>query len=142
MSCHEWGALSKAPVLPGLFRWGYWRYRTLDQPGWSDIRIPPEVKALAQQGVPRRFFSLESGSRRKAVQAHALIRRRAGPGKGVTVVLSAAGRKQLAAASPVHARAVRLHLVSRLNGAQRKALLTLSQLLHDAAPVEEWSPND
>jgi DNA-binding MarR family transcriptional regulator len=76
------------------------------------------------------------------MEGRALIRRRAGPGKGVTVVLSAAGSKQLAAASPVHAQAVRLHLVSRLNGAQRKALLTVSQLLHDVAPVEEWSPND
>src|SRR5204862_4033594 len=73
------------------------------------------------------------------MEGRALIRRRAGPGKGVTVVLTAAGSKQLAAASPVHARAVRLHLVSRLNGPQRKALLTLSQLLHDVAPVEEWS---
>jgi DNA-binding MarR family transcriptional regulator len=76
------------------------------------------------------------------MEARALVRRRTGPGKGVTVILSAAGSKQLAAAGPVHARAVRLHLLSRLNGAQRKTLLAISQLLHDVAPVEEWSPND
>ena len=75
------------------------------------------------------------------MEGRVLIRRRAGPGKGVTVVLSAVGSKQLSAASPVHAQAVRLHLMSRLNGAQRKALLTLSQLLHDVDPVEEWNPN-
>ena len=76
------------------------------------------------------------------MEGRGLIRRRAGPGKGVTVVLSAAGGKQLAAASPVHAQAVRLHLVSRLDAAQRKALLTVSKLLHDLAPLEVWSPND
>jgi DNA-binding MarR family transcriptional regulator len=76
------------------------------------------------------------------MEGRALVRRRAGPGRSVTVVLSAAGRKQLAAASPVHAQAVRLHLVSRLDEAQRKALLTLSQLLHDVAPDDAWSPHD
>jgi DNA-binding MarR family transcriptional regulator len=76
------------------------------------------------------------------MEGRALILRRLGPGKGVTVVLSAAGSRQLAAATPVHAQAVRLHLVSRLSTAQRKALLALSQLLHDVAPVEAWPPND
>lgn len=76
------------------------------------------------------------------MEERGLVRRRTGPGKGVTIVLSAAGGKQLLAASPVHARAVRLHLVSRLNKAQRKALLALTQLLHDVAPVEEWTPDD
>jgi hypothetical protein len=76
------------------------------------------------------------------MEGRALILRRTGPGKGVTVVLSAAGSKQLAAASPVHARAVRRHLVARLDAAQRQALLTLSQLLHDVAPVEAWRPTE
>jgi len=76
------------------------------------------------------------------MESRGLIGRRAGPGKGVTVVLSAEGRRQLLTARPVHAQAVRQHLVSRLNPAERKALLTISMRLHDVAPEEEWGPND
>lgn len=50
-----------------------------------------------------------------------LVRRKAENPKLVTIAITAAGRKMLAAARPVHARAVRTHLLEKL-GARRKAV--------------------
>lgn len=72
------------------------------------------------------------------MEARGLVRRRPSGSRGVLVVLLAKGAKQLAATKPIHAEAVRKHLVGKLNAEQRRQLLALSKLLHDSPPEEEW----
>jgi DNA-binding MarR family transcriptional regulator len=65
--------------------------------------------------------------------ARGLIHRDKGPA-GVGVVLTEQGRSGLRQARPVHAKAVREHLVDRLSDEERETLLRIAALLAGAEP--------
>jgi DNA-binding MarR family transcriptional regulator len=68
-----------------------------------------------------------------------LVRRDKGPA-GVTVVLTPHGREQLARARPVHAAAVREHLIGRLSAEERAVLLRVAARLDGGGVVAGGGP--
>jgi len=65
------------------------------------------------------------------MQDRALIERRRDQGQAVKIVLTKTGRGRLETARPIHAEAVRRHLLSRLTVEQVDTLVRVSNLLGD-----------
>jgi DNA-binding MarR family transcriptional regulator len=106
LSGSEYGILSRLDDL-GDGRLG--QQALADSMRWAKSRMSHQLTRMAARG---------------------LVRRDQGP-TGVLVVLTAAGRDLLARARPVHAAAVREHLLDRLSAAEQKTLMRIAARLAD-----------
>ena len=102
LSDPDYGVLSRLAGLSG----GQVRQQDLaDSMGWDKSRLSHHLTRMRQRG---------------------LIGREPGDG-AVSVHLTPAGRAALADAVPVHAEAVRRHLLSHLTGEQRQVIISLAR---------------
>ncbi|GLY88449.1 MarR family winged helix-turn-helix transcriptional regulator [Actinoallomurus iriomotensis] len=111
LSGSEYGLLSRLEELGGG-RLG--QQALADAMGWAKSRMSHQLTRMAARGI---------------------VRREKGPA-GVIVVLTADGRELLARARPVHAAAVREHLIDRLGEAERAMLVRIAgRLAGEAEPA-------
>jgi DNA-binding MarR family transcriptional regulator len=93
---------------------GRLRQRELAQAiGWDKSRISHQLTRMQERGLLTRSKTAEHGSR---------------------VAISAVGRDLLESARPVHANAVRRHLIGRLTPAQISAILAIGQTANEKSP--------
>lgn len=118
MSGSEYGILSRLDEL-GDGRLG--QQALADSMGWAKSRMSHQLTRMAARDLVRR----EKGA------------------TGVVVVLTPAGAKLLARARPVHAAAVRAHLLGRLSAQEQAVLVRIARRLSsihrpDHSTAETW----
>ncbi|WP_433478732.1 MarR family winged helix-turn-helix transcriptional regulator [Spirillospora sp. CA-142024] len=100
-------------------------YRLDDQGGALGQRALTESMQLTKGAMSHQLTRMTE---------RGLVRREKGPA-GTTVVLTDHGRAMLGQARPVHAGAVRRHLLDRLTAQDRDTLVRVAALLADPPPA-------
>lgn len=102
LSVPEFSVLSRLDDAPGRKL----RQQALGESiGWDKSRVSHQLTRMEQRG---------------------LVERREAEERGVVVGITKLGRQRIAAARPIHATAVRRHLIERLTAKQRETILEIA----------------